>query len=825
VLRRDNLCPRDFPKATIDEVETDVVEIEAKLDKLVKLCSGMIEAGKAYITTNKHFVSGVRDLSQQCKKDEMISECLDKFGDSLQEMINYHMVRCCFLLSFCVDVRKFKETKKQFDKVREDMEISLVKNAQAPRHKPHEVEEATGTLTITRKCFRHLALDYVLQINVLQAKKKFEILDAMLSFMHAQYTFFQQGYSLLHELDPYMKKLATELDQLVIDSAVEKREMEHKHALIQQRVSPGDFSYDDSKVEFNVDAPNGVVMEGYLFKRASNAFKTWNRRWFSIQNSQLVYQKKLKDVLTVVVEDLRLCTVKPCEDIERRFCFEVVSPTKSCMLQADSEKLRQAWIQAVQASIASAYRESPDSYYIERLDRTASPSTSSIDSATDSRERSVKGESILQRVQSIPGNDQCCDCGQPDPRWASINLGILLCIECSGIHRSLGVHCSKVRSLTLDSWEPELLKLMCELGNSTMNQIYEAQCEELGLKKPTAGSSRQDKEAWIKVKYVEKKFLKKMPNGEALTENERKPRRWCVKKCQRNNSTTKAPTARRKYRHEAGNASPAMLSSAATLERKFRRDSLFCPDELDSLFSYFDTGAGSGPRSLSSDSGLGGSTDGSTDILVFGSVVDSVTEEGGMDGQEKESSGEAEIEQEASDLEDLRELHPGLLIYKAAQARNLPLMAEALAHGAEINWVNDEDENKTPLIQAVVGGSLIACEFLLQNGADVNQRDSRGRAPLHHATYLGHTGQVCLFLKRGANQHAVDGDGQDPLSIAVQAANADIVTLLRLARMNEEMREAEGPFGQPGQYPSNSPTELQYRKCIQEFISLNIDEC
>ncbi|XP_053941464.1 arf-GAP with coiled-coil, ANK repeat and PH domain-containing protein 3 isoform X5 [Cuculus canorus] len=828
-------CIKDSPRfrATIDEVETDVVEIEAKLDKLVKLCSGMIEAGKAYITTNKHFVSGVRDLSQQCKKDEMISECLDKFGDSLQEMINYHMilfdqaqrsVRQQLHNFVKDDVRKFKETKKQFDKVREDMEISLVKNAQAPRHKPHEVEEATGTLTITRKCFRHLALDYVLQINVLQAKKKFEILDAMLSFMHAQYTFFQQGYSLLHELDPYMKKLATELDQLVIDSAVEKREMEHKHALIQQRTLLQDFSYDDSKVEFNVDAPNGVVMEGYLFKRASNAFKTWNRRWFSIQNSQLVYQKKLKDVLTVVVEDLRLCTVKPCEDIERRFCFEVVSPTKSCMLQADSEKLRQAWIQAVQASIASAYRESPDSYYIERLDRTASPSTSSIDSATDSRDRSGKGETILQRVQSTPGNDQCCDCGQPDPRWASINLGILLCIECSGIHRSLGVHCSKVRSLTLDSWEPELLKLMCELGNSTMNQIYEAQCEELGLKKPTAGSSRQDKEAWIKVKYVEKKFLKKLPNGEALTENERKPRRWCVKKCQRHNSTTKAPTARRKYRHEAGNASPAMLSSAAaTLERKFRRDSLFCPDELDSLFSYFDTGAGSGPRSLSSDSGLGGSTDGSTDILVFGSVVDSVTEE--ECEVSEESSGEAEIEQEASDLEDLRELHPGLLIYKAAQARNLPLMAEALAHGAEINWVNDEDENKTPLIQAVMGGSLIACEFLLQNGADVNQRDSRGRAPLHHATYLGHTGQVCLFLKRGANQHAVDGDGQDPLSIAVQAANADIVTLLRLARMNEEMREAEGVFGQPGQYPSNSPTELQYRKCIQEFISLNIDEC
>uniref|UniRef100_A0A8C7MS96 Arf-GAP with coiled-coil, ANK repeat and PH domain-containing protein n=1 Tax=Oncorhynchus kisutch TaxID=8019 RepID=A0A8C7MS96_ONCKI len=733
------------------------------VDPLVKLCSGMIEAGKAYVSANKLFVNGIRDLSQQCKKDEMISVrfswiqnkiLFDQAQRSVKQQLHNFVKE---------DVRKFKETKKQFDRMREDMEIAQVKNAQAPRNKPHEVEEATGTLSITRKCFRHLALDYVLQINVLQAKKKFEILDAMLSFMHAQYSLFQQGYNLLDEIDPYMKKLAAELDQLVIDSAMEKRDMEHKHATIQQR----DFSYDDSKAElFNVDAPNGVVMEGYLFKRASNAFKTWNRRWFSIQNSQLVYQKKLKDSLTVVVEDLRLCSVKPCEDIERRFCFEVVSPNKSCMLQAESEKLRLAWIQAVQASIASAYRESPDYHYIECLDRTASPSVSSIDSASEPRERSVRGETILHRIQCLPGNEYCCDCGQADPHWASINLGILLCIECSGIHRSLGVHCSKVRSLMLDSWEPELLKLMCELGNSVINHIYEGACEAQGLKKPGPSSSRQEKEAWIKSKYVEKKFLKKLGATEVLVSGGRKTEhRWSVKKWQRHNSATTVPKTRRKY-------------PASALERKFRRESLFCPDELDNLFSYFDTG--SGPRS--NDSGLGGSTDGKCEVS-------------------EDSSGEAEMEPETetqSDPEDGRELHPGALLYKASQARNLPVMAEALAHGADINSVNDEDDRKSPLIQAVFGGSLIACEFLLQNAADVNQRDARGRGPLHHATYLGHTGQVCLFLKRGATQNDGDEDGQDPLSIAVQAANADIVTLLRLAKMNEEMRESEGPFGQPG---------------------------
>uniref|UniRef100_A0A673K580 Arf-GAP with coiled-coil, ANK repeat and PH domain-containing protein n=1 Tax=Sinocyclocheilus rhinocerous TaxID=307959 RepID=A0A673K580_9TELE len=709
------MCFLCLCRANIDEVETDVVEIEAKLDKLVKLCSGMIEAGRVYISANKLFVNGIRDLELNFVHLHFSSNInIFIFHFILYFSFNKRSVKQQLHNFVKEDVRKFKETKKQFDKVREDMEIAQVKNAQAPRSKPHEVEEATSTLITTRKCFRHLALDYVLQVfqNKSDSSPKNDNSVIIYSPLKLLQTC-MSGFLFWDIKEDILKKVGKQiLDQLVIDSAMEKREMEHKHATIQQR----DFAYDDSKVEFNVDAPNGVVMEGYLFKRASNAFKTWNRRWFSIQNSQLVYQKRLKDALTVVVEDLRLCSVKPCEDIERRFCFEVVSPTKSCMLQAESEKLRQAWIQAVQASIASAYREISENYYIERLDRTASPSTSSIDSASEPRERIVKGESILQRVQSLPGNEICCDCGQADPRWASINLGILLCIECSGIHRSLGVHCSKVRSLTLDTWEPELMKLMCEIGNTVINQIYEGACEEQRLKKPGPSSSRsvQEKEAWIKAKYVERKFLKKMCGSEALVEGSRKSHHWSVKKCRRHNSSIRAPKTRRKYRHDAG-------------------------------------------------------------------II-----------------GEVDIEQEASDPEDGRELDPNALLHKASRARNLPVMAEALAQGADINSVSEEDESKSPLIQAVAGGSLIACEFLLQNGADVNQRDIRGRAPLHHATCLGHTGQVCLFLKRGASQVEVDKDGQDPLSIAVQAANADIVTLLRLARMNEEMREADGPFGQPG---------------------------
>ncbi|XP_028609636.1 arf-GAP with coiled-coil, ANK repeat and PH domain-containing protein 2 [Grammomys surdaster] len=668
-------CLKDSPRfrAALEEVEGDVAELELKLDKLVKLCIAMIDTGKAFCAANKQFMNGIRDLAQYSSNDAVVETSLTKFSDSLQEMINFHTILFdqtqrsikAQLQNFVKeDLRKFKDAKKQFEKVSEEKENALVKNAQVQRNKQHEVEEAANILTATRKCFRHIALDYVLQINVLQSKRRSEILKSMLSFMYAHLAFFHQGYDLFSELGPYMKDLGAQLDRLVVDAAKEKREMEQKHSTIQQK----DFSSDDSKLEYNVDAANGIVMEGYLFKRASNAFKTWNRRWFSIQNNQLVYQKKFKDSPTVVVEDLRLCTVKHCEDIERRFCFEVVSPTKSCMLQADSEKLRQAWIKAVQTSIATAYREKGD--------------------------------------------------------------------------------------------ESEL---MCELGNDVINRVYEAKLEKMGIKKPQPGQ-RQEKEAYIRAKYVERKFVDKYSTLPSPSEQEK---RIISKSCED-----------QRLSHVRASVHTPVKSNDSGIQQ--------CSDD----------GRESLPSTVSANS-------------LY------------------EPEGER---QESSVFLDSKHLNPGLQLYRASYEKNLPKMAEALAHGADVNWANSDENQATPLIQAVLGGSLVTCEFLLQNGANVNQRDVQGRGPLHHATVLGHTGQVCLFLKRGANQHATDEEGKDPLSIAVEAANADIVTLLRLARMNEEMRESEGLYGQPGdetyqdifrdfsQMASNNPEKLnRFQQDSQKF--------
>ncbi|XP_056598537.1 arf-GAP with coiled-coil, ANK repeat and PH domain-containing protein 2 isoform X1 [Triplophysa dalaica] len=818
-------CLKDSPRfrATVEEVEGDVGELESKLDKLVKLCIGMIDAGRVYNQANKQFVNGIRELALQSTRDEVIGCSLASFAETLLEMNNYHTILFdqaqrsikSQLQAFVKeDLKKFKDAKKHFDKVSEEKEVALVKNSQVPRNKQHEVEEATNILTTTRKCFRHIALDYVLQINVLQSKRRLEILKSMLSYMNSNFTFFHQGYDLFSQLQPLMKQLGGQLDQLVVDSAKEKRDMEQKHSTIQQKAALQDFSTDDTKLEYNVDTENGIAMEGYLFKRASNAFKSWNRRWFSIQNSQLVYQKKFRDNPTVVVEDLRLCTVKHYEDIERRFCFEVVSPSKSWMMQADSEKLRQAWIKAVQNSIATAYRENGEEDTVS-LDRNSSASLGSLDSGCESV-KPVKGESALQRVQAIPGNEFCCDCGQSDPRWASINLGITLCIECSGIHRSLGVHNSKVRSLTLDSWEPELLKLMCELGNGVVNHIYEARREEMVARKPQPGDSRQEIEAFIRAKYIERRFVVKP------TAQEQKEKIMALRKHDKRVKGNmeflppRPPPPTPKLRTTSS-------TSASLSGHEVRRDSLFCPDELDSLFSYFDTS--SKLRSLrSADSGIQNSADGSREMLASSPSSNSLSE-AAQEPQESDSPVSVNQMDGPPVFSELTDFSAGPLLYWASCAGSLTDMVEALAHGADVNWVNGEDSNRTPLIQAVQGGSLITCEFLLQNAANVDQQDIRGRGPLHHATILAHTGQVCLFLKRGGKQNTVDVDGRSPLSIAVEAANADIVTLLRLAKMNEEMKGTEGAFGQSGQYShSQSHTEQQYKKCIQEFITSQLQE-
>ena len=75
----------------------------------------------------------------------------------------------------------------------------------------------------------------------------------------------------------------------------------------------------------------------------------------------------------------------------------------------------------------------------------------------------------LAIVKSLPGNDTCAECPMKHPQWASVSFGTLFCLECSGIHRSLGVHISFVRSIAMDSWNDTQLEIMKNGGNDKCN--------------------------------------------------------------------------------------------------------------------------------------------------------------------------------------------------------------------------------------------------------------------------------------------------------------------------------------------------------------------
>ncbi|XP_036925182.1 arf-GAP with GTPase, ANK repeat and PH domain-containing protein 1 isoform X2 [Sturnira hondurensis] len=179
------------------------------------------------------------------------------------------------------------------------------------------------------------------------------------------------------------------------------------------------------------------------------------------------------------------------EEPEENFEFTIVSLTgQTWHFEATTYEERDAWVQAIESQILASLQSCESSKNKSRL-------------------TSQSEAMALQSIRSLRGNSHCVDCETQNPNWASLNLGALMCIECSGIHRNLGTHLSRVRSLDLDDWPVELIKVMLSIGNELANGIWEESCQ--GRAKPSLDSTRDEKERWIRAKYEQKLFLAPPP--------------------------------------------------------------------------------------------------------------------------------------------------------------------------------------------------------------------------------------------------------------------------------------------------------------------------
>ena len=250
--------------------------------------------------------------------------------------------------------------------------------------------------------------------------------------------------------------------------------------------------------------------------------------------------------------DLRMASVRESRSAERRFCFEVITPQYKRVYQATSEEDMNNWINALNNALQNAVegRNQPQPFAPSTTEeRTAHRNIGSILTGKSSsysghhhhyhhqspsnagaansvyRHRTVGARPTYVRTDSnsfeddpskllqiVRDNDQgnrwCADCNsESKTEWVSINLGIVLCIECSGIHRSLGTHISKVRSLTLDtmSFSTDIVEVLLQIGNRISNMVWEATLDP--SQKPQAQATREQRLRFITAKYVDRAYI------------------------------------------------------------------------------------------------------------------------------------------------------------------------------------------------------------------------------------------------------------------------------------------------------------------------------
>ncbi|XP_076591200.1 arf-GAP with Rho-GAP domain, ANK repeat and PH domain-containing protein 1 isoform X2 [Chaetodon auriga] len=164
------------------------------------------------------------------------------------------------------------------------------------------------------------------------------------------------------------------------------------------------------------------------------------------------------------------------KDTDRRN-FDLTTPYRIFSFIAESEQLREQWVDAMRDAIGEA----------------------------------LSNREVAERIWAEPSNSLCADCGAPKPEWAAINLCVVVCKRCAGEHRGLGPSISKVRSLKMDKkvWTEELIQVFLLLGNERVNSFWAANVPPSEALTPSSCS--EERRRFITNKYRQGKYRKYHP--------------------------------------------------------------------------------------------------------------------------------------------------------------------------------------------------------------------------------------------------------------------------------------------------------------------------